>query len=74
MDDFSQVDRANKYNLAPSVANYIAPGKRPLSSMSPMILTTPQGSLQAVLGASGGTRIISAMVATTVRCLFLHGS
>ena len=67
MDDFSRPDMANTYKLQPSAANFIRPGKRPLSSMSPMMLTTPDGRLEAVVGASGGPRIISAVAATITR-------
>jgi gamma-glutamyltranspeptidase/glutathione hydrolase len=38
MDDFSQPGRANTYGLHPAEADYIAPHKRPLSSMSPIIV------------------------------------
>ena len=59
MDDFSSPGEVNHYGLAPFEANFIAAGKRPLSSMSPTIVTR-DGKLCAIAGASGGPRIITA--------------
>jgi gamma-glutamyltranspeptidase/glutathione hydrolase len=58
MDDFSaKPGTPNVYGLIGSFANAIAPGKRPLSSMTPTILR--RGDMVAVLGTPGGSRIIS---------------
>jgi gamma-glutamyltranspeptidase/glutathione hydrolase len=58
MDDFvSQPGAMNGYGLVGGVANAIAPGKRMLSSMAPTFLD--DGNNVAVLGTSGGSRIIS---------------
>lgn len=59
MDDFSTPGLPNAYKLAPSRANFIRPGKRPLSSMSPTIVLQG-GEVRAVCGASGGPVIITA--------------
>ena len=57
MDDFSQPDDTDAWGLPPSEANFIAPGKRPVSSMCPTIVTGGNGEVRAIIGASGGTRI-----------------
>uniref|UniRef100_A0ACD5VBN5 Uncharacterized protein n=1 Tax=Avena sativa TaxID=4498 RepID=A0ACD5VBN5_AVESA len=59
MDDFS-VPEQTPDHLPPAPANFIAPGKRPLSSMTPTIILKG-GQLAGVLGGSGGTNIIVAV-------------
>ena len=58
MDDFSaKPGEPNAYGLVGNEANAIAAGKRPLSSMSPSMLESPDSI--AILGTPGGSRIIS---------------
>ena len=58
MDDFAAKPGApNIYGLVGADANAIAPGKRPLSSMTPTFLENERGV--AILGTPGGSRIIS---------------
>lgn len=66
MDDFTvKVGQPNLYGLVQGEANAIAPGKRPLSSMSPTIVTR-QGKPVLVLGTPGGSRIITAVLHTII--------
>jgi gamma-glutamyltranspeptidase/glutathione hydrolase len=62
MDDFSSVPgTANAFGLVQGEPNAIAPGKRMLSSMSPTVVLGPGDAVEAVLGAAGGSRIITAV-------------
>ena len=60
MNDFSIPDTDNAFGYIPSPANFVRPGKRPLSSISPTIVETPEGKLYFAIGAAGGSRIITA--------------
>lgn len=51
------------------VANAVAPGKRPRSSMTPVIVYDENGDLYAVLGSPGGSRIISYVTQTLIALL-----
>ena len=63
MDDFSVApDTPNAYGLIDTRgANAIAPGKRPLSSMTPTILLE-DGQVRMVTGSPGGPRIITTVL------------
>ena len=62
MDDFSaKPGAANMFGLVQGESNAIQPGKRPLSSMTPTILLR-DGKLFMVVGAPGGSRIITAVL------------
>lgn len=66
MDDFvTNPGQSNMYGLVGGPENMIAPGKRPLSSMSPTIVSK-DGRLVMVLGARGGSLIISAVLQAIV--------
>lgn len=64
MDDFSYPDirSQNYFGLLETPTNVAEPGKRPLSSMSPLLLINKKTqNAQMVLGAAGGSKIISAV-------------
>jgi gamma-glutamyltranspeptidase / glutathione hydrolase len=62
MDDFTvKPGVPNLYGLVQGQANSISPGKRPLSSMSPTIVSR-DGKPFMVIGAAGGSRIITVVV------------
>ena len=69
MDDFTtKVGEKNLYGLVQGERNAIAPGKRPLSSMSPTIVTK-NGKVFLVLGSPGGSRIISITLQTALNII-----
>lgn len=69
MDDFTtKVGEKNLYGLVQGERNSIAPGKRPLSSMSPTIVTK-DGQVFLVLGSPGGSRIISITLQTALNII-----
>src|SRR6266478_814839 len=71
MDDFSVLPGvANFFGLVGAEANAVAPGKRPLSSMSPTIVFR-NGQPIIALGAAGGPNIISDVVLELVAMLDL---
>ncbi len=66
MDDFAaQPGKPNAFGLVGSGANAIAAGKRPLSSMTPIIVLEG-GRVRLVAGASGGPLIITSTLQTLV--------
>lgn len=46
MDDFSTTNAVNIYGIPPSPANFVRPGRHPLSSMSPTIITNENGEVR----------------------------
>ncbi|MGZ3441565.1 MAG: gamma-glutamyltransferase, partial [Polyangia bacterium] len=69
MDDFSaQPGAPNAFGLIGAFANGVAPGKRPLSSMTPTIVTK-DGEPILCVGGAGGPTIVSATVQTIVNVI-----
>ena len=73
MDDFTaSPGQPNAYGLVQGEANAIAPGKRPLSSMSPTLVFRPDGSPWLATGSPGGSRIITTVLQVLLGRL-VHG-
>jgi gamma-glutamyltranspeptidase/glutathione hydrolase len=69
MDDFSiGPELANSWGATGSTANMVAPGKRPLSSMTPT-LVLQDGKPVMVIGSPMGTLIISAVLQTLINVI-----
>lgn len=74
MNDFSIPGVTNAFGYIPSPANFIRPGKRPLSSISPVIVehlnsTSLADALYVSVGAAGGSRIITATIQNLLHVL-----
>lgn len=73
MSDFSIPNYENYFNL-PNIdnVNNIKPQKQPMSSMVPLIVTNKEtGNVRLVVGAAGGSRILSVLIQILIRVLWL---
>lgn len=65
MDDFSKPNvpswTDDEWTAPSNENNWIKPGKRPLSAMSPLIITDKHGDVRLVTGGAGGSKIITAV-------------
>src|SRR5579872_6436739 len=69
MDDFTiKPGVPNMFGLVQGEANAIAPGKRPLSSMAPT-LVSKDGRVMLALGSPGGSRIITIVLETALNMI-----
>lgn len=70
IDDFAIVAGSpNEYGLVGGAANALAPGKRPLSSMTPTVVRDGGQVVKLVLGSPGGPRIITSVLGVLLRTI-----
>ena len=67
--DFSIPGSSNAFGYIPSPSNYIRPGKRPLSSITPTIVTHPDGKLFFITGATGGSQIVTTTIQNVIHAV-----
>lgn len=80
MDSFSAPGHVSFYKFPASPANFIEPGKRPMSSMSPTIFTDENDNFILGVGAAGGSKItqassyvrLSIYITNIIRCFNVH--
>lgn len=70
MNDFSIPVASG--GLLPAPANFIAPRKSPISSMSPVIVLNEDKDVTLVLGGSGGILIMTSIVQFIIYTLYLN--
>ena len=73
MNDFS-IPAAASDGLLPAPANFVVPGKSPMSSMSPIIVLNKDKEVQVVVGGAGGILIMTSVIQFILYFLFLNKS
>lgn len=73
MNDFA-IPGGNLDGFPAAPANFIRPGKTPLSASAPLIVTDDNGDVKMILGASGGPRIISSVTTVSYDLTLAFGS
>ncbi|EYB82320.1 hypothetical protein Y032_0362g3504 [Ancylostoma ceylanicum] len=79
MDDFSSPGHPNYFGFPPSPANFIQPGKRPMSSQSPLIIFDTKSDKQTkplvlAVGGAGGSTIITGVAGVAFHSLWLKAN
>lgn len=73
MNDFS-IPAAYSEGLLLSEANFIAPGKNPMSSMSPVIILNEEKEAAMIVGGAGGVLIMTTVIQLIIYFMYLNQS
>lgn len=73
MNDFS-IPREVSDGLLPAPANFIDPGKSPISSMAPMIILDENKDVSLVIGGTGGILIMTTIVQVLISYYYFNHS
>ncbi|XP_064488800.1 scoloptoxin SSD14-like [Ornithodoros turicata] len=71
MNDFATPYSENVYGLPPTFPNYIAPWKRPMSSLAPSIVIDHKGDVSAVITSTGSGTILSGLAQVLMRMMWM---
>jgi gamma-glutamyltranspeptidase/glutathione hydrolase/leukotriene-C4 hydrolase len=75
MNDFSIPKTKSYFGIPFSPANAMTPGKRAVSSMCPSVIVNGEGEVRLVIGASGGTKITTAVAyVRLIRFIYMTGN
>ena len=70
MADFAaKVGKPDAFGMIGGIGNAIQAGKRPLSSMTPLMVFDPEGKLYMVAGSPGGSRIITTVLQSVINVI-----
>lgn len=72
MDDFS-IPKPGNTNI-PTPANFITPGKSPLSSMTPVLVLDDNNDVKLILGGAGGKMIPTSVIQVILYYVYLNQS
>ncbi|XP_043272788.1 scoloptoxin SSD14-like isoform X2 [Venturia canescens] len=74
MDDFGTTSSVNYFGLPAGEKNRIEPGKKSLSSMVPSIVIQDDGNVRMIVGAAGGTKMLTSVSYVIARHLWMNNS
>lgn len=72
MNEFSIPGTVNLFGFTSAPSNYIAPGKKPITFSTPILVLNPKKNLVMAIAASGGTKSITSAIQVLIRILRMN--